>query len=189
MNVPNALTILRLFLVPVFVLLYGDGDVFSMRLAAAIVFILASLTDILDGYIARKYNLITDFGKLADPIADKLMQLSAIGCLTINGRIAFWILGLFALKEFVMILGGLSLLKEKFVVQSKWSGKIATIVLFICVTLILILDESVLPMNKATMLMTFAIGATIIAFFDYAKMFIKVKDNMANSRKNKENKE
>ena len=188
MNIPNALTILRLFLVPVFVLLYGNGDDFVMRIWASIVFVLASLTDILDGYIARKYNLITDFGKLADPIADKLMQLSAIGCLTLNGRIAFWILGLFALKELVMILGGLSLLKEKFVVQSKWSGKVATVVLFVCVTVILVLDESVLPMNGATMLMTLAIFATIIAFFDYAKMFLKVKENVTKSRENKEKK-
>ena len=186
MNIPNALTIFRLFLVPVFVILYGNADDFNARFAAAIVFMLASLTDVLDGYIARKYNLITDFGKLADPVADKLMQISAIGCLTLNGRISYWILGLFALKEVVMILGGLSLLKDKFVVQSKWSGKIATVILFISVIIILVTDKMVLPPKSATMIMTFSIIATIIAFFDYAQMYIKVKENMIRSRKNKE---
>ncbi len=187
MNIPNALTIIRLFLVPVFVFLYGNGDDESTRIAAAIIFVVAALTDILDGYIARKYNKITDFGKLADPVADKLMQLSAIGCLALNGRIALWILALFAVKEIVMILGGLSLLKEKFVVQSKWSGKIATVVLFICVVIILVTDGISLPEHYATMLMTVSIIVTIIAFFDYAKMYLKVKEKMINSRKNKEN--
>ena len=183
MNIPNALTSLRLFLVPVFMLLYSKGQ----NLAASAVFVFASLTDILDGYIARKYNMITDFGKLADPVADKLMQLSAIGCLALDGRIAIWILGLFALKEIIMILGGLRLLKEKFVVQSKWSGKIATVILFICVVLVLAVDETVLPKHYATMIMTVSIISTIMAFFDYAKMYIKVKENVSNSRKNKEN--
>lgn len=185
MNIPNALTILRLFLVPVFVLLYNKGDDYTMRSIAAAVFVVASLTDVLDGYIARKYNLITDFGKLADPVADKLMQISAIGCLAIDGRISAWIVVLFVFKEIVMILGGLSLLKEKFVVQSKWSGKIATIILFVCVIIIIVADESLLSNRNASMLMCISLVATIFAFFDYAKMFIKVKDNI-NLRKNKE---
>lgn len=182
MNIPNALTILRLFLVPVFCVSYNK----DARIIAALIFVLASATDILDGYIARKYNLITDFGKLADPVADKLMQLSAIACLAFNDRISFWILGLFALKEIVMIVGGLRLLKEKFVVQSKWTGKIATVILFICVVIILIVDESVLSKQYATMIMTFSIIATIIAFFDYAKMYLKVKEKISKSRENKE---
>ena len=187
MNIPNALTILRLFMVPVFVFLYSNGDSFEIRLSSAIVFILAAFTDVLDGYIARKYNLITDFGKLADPVADKLMQLSAIGCLALNGRISLWIVALFVLKEALMIVGGLSLLKDKFVVQSKWSGKIATVILFITVIIILVTDQSMLPKPYATMLMFFSIFATMVAFFDYAKMYLKVKEKMQKSRNNKEN--
>lgn len=187
MNIPNALTILRLFLVPVFVFLYNSGEGASVRIAATAVFVLASLTDVLDGYIARKYDLITDFGKLADPVADKLMQISAICCLALNNRISLWIVALFVFKEIIMILGGLSLLKEKFVVQSKWSGKIATVILFIIVTTILATDETILSKHNATLLMLFSIVATIIAFFDYAQMYIKVKENLQKSRENKEN--
>ena len=85
-----------------------------------------------------------------------------------------------------MIIGGLNLLKEKFVVQSKWSGKIATVILFVCLMVIIITDESMLPERSATILMCISIIATIIAFFDYAKMYIKVKEKVVKSRENKE---
>ena len=188
MNLPNLLTIIRLFLVPVFILTYMGEDASAARIAAAVIFLIASVTDVLDGYIARKYNKVTDFGKLADPVADKLMQLSAIGCLAINKRISMWILVLFIFKEVIMILGGINLLKEKFVVQSKWSGKIATVILFACVMIILATNEQELPEQYATILMCCSIVATIIAFFDYAKMYIKIKENMAKSQVNKEKK-
>lgn len=188
MNVPNFLTILRLFLVPVFILTYNSGDSLTIRLLAAAIFLAASVTDVLDGYIARKYDMVTDFGKLADPVADKLMQLSAIACLAYKSRIALWIFILFIFKEAVLIIGGFNLLKEKFVVQSKWSGKIATVILFICVMVILATDEQMLPEKYATMLMCVSIVATIIAFFDYAKMFLRIKENIKNGKNNKENK-
>ncbi len=185
MNIPNALTILRLFLVPVFIITYMLSGDMSTRFVAAGIFIFASLTDVLDGYIARKYNKITDFGKLADPVADKLMQLSAIGCLAFNNRISMWILAVFAFKEIVLILGGLNLLKEKFVVQSKWSGKIATVILFICVVIILVTDDTTLSKRQATIIMTAALCVTVIAFFDYIKMFIRVKEKMQKSKERK----
>ncbi len=188
MNIPNALTILRLFLVPVFIITYMLGDSASCRIAAALIFLVASLTDVLDGYIARKYSMVTDFGKLADPVADKLMQLSAVGCLALKHRIAIWIFILFVFKEVIMILGGINLLKEKFVVQSKWSGKIATVILFLCVMIILATNEAAFPEQYATILMCCSIVATIIAFFNYAQMYIRIKENMAKSQTNKENK-
>ncbi len=188
MNIPNALTILRLFLVPVFIITYMSGGDLTVRVVAALIFILASATDVLDGYIARKYNKITDFGKLADPVADKLMQLSAIGCLAFNDRISMWILAIFAFKEAVLILGGLNLLKEKFVVQSKWSGKIATVILFACVVVIMVTDSVTIPKSTATMIMTISLGFTAIAFFDYIGMYIRVRENMQKSKQNKENK-
>lgn len=185
MNVPNALTILRLFLVPIFVFTYMLSGDTTTRVVAASIFVLASATDVLDGYIARKYNKITDFGKLADPVADKLMQLCAIGCLAFSGRISMWILAVFAFKETVLILGGLNLLKEKFVVQSKWSGKIATVILFICVVVIMITDEKTLSCYHASMIMTISLIVTAGAFFDYLKMYIRVKDNMQKSKEKK----
>ena len=83
MNLPNKLTILRVCMIPFFVaaLLYDDGDSLSMRILADVIFIAASLTDMLDGKIARKYNLVTNFGKFMDPLADKLLVCSALICL------------------------------------------------------------------------------------------------------------
>lgn len=186
MNIPNALTILRLFLVPVFVFVYRiDSSDPNVRIASAAIFLVASFTDILDGYIARKYGKITDFGKLADPVADKLMQLAVLCCLAFDNRISMWILVVFAFKEAVLILGGLNLLKEKFVVQSKWSGKIATVILFLCVVAILVTDESQLSKSDATIIMTVSLFFTAIAFFNYMSMYLRVKDKMQKSKEKK----
>ena len=88
MNLPNKLTVLRICMIPFFVaaLLYADGASQSMRLLANVLFIAASLTDLLDGKIARKYNLVTNFGKFMDPLADKLLVCSALICLIEIGR-------------------------------------------------------------------------------------------------------
>ncbi len=174
MNLPNFLTILRLFMVPAFVIaFFYDG---AGRYWAAGIFVLAALTDVLDGYLARKWNQITDFGKLADPVADKMMQLSAIGCLCISGRIRFWVVLVFALKEILLILGSLRLLNiHKYVVYSKWSGKIATVLLFVAVTLIIVTDEKTISPQWATLIMGGCLIAAFIAFFDYISMYLKIK--------------
>ena len=86
-NVPNLLTMLRMAAVVVFIVLFARGK----KNAAMIVFILAAVTDVLDGYIARRFHLITSFGKLMDPLADKLMTLSALVCLTVTGYVPLWL--------------------------------------------------------------------------------------------------
>lgn len=131
LNLPNALTILRLLLIPVFVLLiFRDQMMWALA-----VFVLASLTDVLDGWIARKYSLITDFGKLADPLADKLMVLSVMVSLGMKG-IAPWsaILILF-IKEALMMLGGLLLLRRKVVVSALPAGKAAQFIMVLALGL------------------------------------------------------
>ncbi len=103
MNLPNKLTILRIILVPVFVfVLLSDcfGD--SSRWAALAIFIIASLTDLLDGKIARKYGLITNFGKFMDPLADKMLVCSALICLVELGRIYSWMVIVIVVRDFVI---------------------------------------------------------------------------------------
>lgn len=179
MNVPNVLTIIRLFMVPCFVLCFVKGSEQTMAhgvVYAAVLFILAALTDILDGYIARKYNQITDFGKLADPLADKMMQVAAIACLAIYERISAWIFYVFLVKEMLMVLGGATLLKKsKFVVYSKWSGKIATVVLFLCIIVIMLCPQ--IGMKTATIMMCVCIVFTLVALFNYLQMYLNVKEN------------
>ena len=126
LNVPNVLTLIRLLLVPVYVVLFAKGR----KYAALTTFLVASFTDFLDGQIARKYNLITDFGKLMDPLADKIMVLTAMfsmvfGNKHIPGVIPLLPVLILFVKEAYMIYGSHRLLKRGLVVQSQMSGKIA----------------------------------------------------------------
>ncbi len=103
MNLPNKLTILRIILVPIFVFVllsncFGDNS----RWVALAIFIIASLTDLLDGKIARKYNLITNFGKFMDPLADKMLVCSALICLVELQRIYSWIVIIIVVRDFVI---------------------------------------------------------------------------------------
>ena len=122
MNLPNALTVLRLLLVPVFAWLYTTGEI---HLALG-VYALAALTDALDGYLARKLKQITAFGKLVDPVADKLMLLTMLGCLASTGQVPWWLLGGLIVKELYLMIGSLLLLRRKIVVQANMFGKVAT---------------------------------------------------------------
>ena len=103
MNLPNKLTILRVILVPFFVFFmlapYFEG--YGNYIAVAI-FIIASLTDFLDGYLARKYNLVTNFGKFMDPLADKLLVSAAMICLIETGQLASWIVIIIISREFII---------------------------------------------------------------------------------------
>ena len=126
MNVPNVLTLIRLLLVPVYIALFAMGD----RYAALTVFLLASLTDMLDGQIARKYGLVTDFGKLMDPLADKIMVVTAMFSMTIGSKaipaVLPWpaVLILFV-KETVMVIGSAVMLRLHVVVYATMVGKVA----------------------------------------------------------------
>lgn len=121
-NVPNVLTMIRMALIPVFwVLFFTEG----CRYWALAVYVIASLTDLADGYIARKYNLITDFGKLMDPLADKLMVLSMMLAWVIEGTLPWVPLAILLLKEALMVVGGIVLLRMKIVVYSEKLGKYA----------------------------------------------------------------
>ena len=102
MNLPNKLTIFRVILIPFFVvLLLFDITAYDKWIALAI-FIIASLTDFLDGHIARKYNLVTNFGKFMDPLADKLLVCSAMICLVELARIPAWVVIIIIAREFII---------------------------------------------------------------------------------------
>ena len=122
-TIPNVLTILRMILIPVFVVLFFRGH----KMAALGVFCAASLTDMLDGYLARKLNQITDFGKLFDPLADKLMVLTVMVCQTFWGPLPLVAVLIVAVKELVMVLGGVFMLSKNVVVYSNYFGKAAQV--------------------------------------------------------------
>lgn len=135
--VPNILTIIRFLLIPIIITLISSGKYVD----AIIVFSISGITDILDGTIARKFDLISDFGKLMDPLADKLTQLSMLLMLTVKEIIPIWIVVVVFIKEFCMICGASFLYGKELVVSSKWYGKVATILFYLAIVVSLILQE------------------------------------------------
>lgn len=136
-HIPNALTIMRFLLIP-FILFY----IFTGNyILAFIFFTLSGLTDIADGFIARKFNLISNFGKLMDPLADKLTQILTLTSLVITDIIPLWILVIVLLKEFIMIVGASFLYGKDVVVYSKWYGKLATVLFYIAIVCSLLLKQ------------------------------------------------
>ena len=134
-NVPNALTMLRMLMIPVYIVLFVKGN----KYWALATFVIAGLTDVLDGMIARRYDLITDFGKLMDPLADKLMSITAVLSMAIGNDliqpVVPWIVVIVFLgKEGLMLLGGVLMLGRKIVVYSKPIGKAAQVLFTVGLT-------------------------------------------------------
>lgn len=137
-NIANLITIARILLAPVFiVLLLSDGGEFgTVRYIAAALFALAIATDSLDGYLARSRNLITDLGKILDPIADKVLIGSALICLSILGELWWWVTILILVREFGITIFRFFALRNR-VIAATWSGKAKTVVQAIAVSLLL----------------------------------------------------
>ena len=167
--IPNYLTIIRLILVPIIFALI----LYEHYTMAIIVYIIANLTDVLDGYIARKFNLISDFGKLMDPLADKITQVGTILALILKGIIPFWILIIISLKEITMIVVASVLFKKKIVtVHSKWYGKAATVLLFIAIVFTLLSEKITVLSNITIYLYYLSIAMTLFAGVMYVKNIV-----------------
>lgn len=136
MNLPNKLTVLRMLMVPLFVL-FMYLDIPGNYLIAFILFIVASITDALDGMIARKYNLITDFGKLMDPLADKLLVIAALMSFIDAGFVPGWIVFIIVARELSVSIMRAVAASEGKVIAAGGSGKIKTIVQMIAIVVLL----------------------------------------------------
>ena len=174
MNLPNKLTILRMIMIPVFlVVLYIPGLGMAGNIAAAAIFILASITDFLDGKIARKYNLVTNFGKFMDPLADKLLVCSAMICLIQTGQLAAWIVVIIIAREF--IISGFRLIASDngVVIAASYWGKFKTTFQMLMV-IVLILNIQMSFFQILGMILTYvALILTVVSLIDY---IVKNKD-------------
>lgn len=167
MNLPNLLSLIRLCLIPVFTVLYFS-PLANARLLAGLVFIAAALTDALDGYIARRFNQITRLGRILDPLADKLMVLSALLCVAVDGRLPFWIAAIYAVKEILMAAGGLLFYKRtKEVPSSNILGKLATTLLVAVIAAIILFDELSYPFKMALILTALIVTVAALAVYAY----------------------
>jgi len=173
--VPNILTIIRFLLIPIIIALLTNGN----YIGAIIVFSLSGITDILDGFIARKFNLVSDFGKLMDPLADKATQLSILFTLTAKRIIPFWIVSIVTIKEFLMVCGASFLYGKDLVVSSKWYGKASTVLFYIAIVVSLTLKQlsvnielNYIIRNLDKPLYTIAIIMTLFSLAMYVKAFL-----------------
>ena len=168
MNLPNKLTLMRIILTPIFmaVLYWGFP---GADYAALAIFIIASLTDLLDGKIARKYNLVTDFGKFADPLADKILVTAAMLWFVEQGRMPAWALLVVLLREFAV--SGLRMIASDKgrVIAAGWSGKVKTAATMVCIILMFL----PIPAVVNTLCVAVIVVTTIYSGVEY---FMKNRD-------------
>lgn len=172
-HIPNILSIIRICLVFVFVALFFADMIY----AALFVFLLAGATDVLDGYLARRNQWISNLGKILDPFADKLMQCTVLVCLCIGGYIPIWFVSLFIMKEIVLLLLGAIVIKRRnFVVVSKWYGKLAVCVFYGTIVLAVLLKDFLLK-NPLIAILFFvpAVAIAIFSLVSYVKQYSYLK--------------
>ncbi len=192
MNIANRLTIARIVMIPVFLLMMcfqkdalGTVNVLQSNLSvswilAMIIFTIASITDFLDGYLARKYHLITNFGKFADPLADKLLVMTAFITLVGASVIPMWIVAVIVCRELAVTGLRLLLVNDGEVLAAAWPGKVKTATQMLAIIFLLMDDFPVkgLPFSIGTILLYVCLVATVYSGVDY---FIKNKHVFADS--------
>ena len=136
-SIPNILTIIRFLLIPLILFYIFTGN----YILAFVFFTISGITDILDGFIARRFNFVSNFGKLMDPLADKLTQVGTLLSLSIVQIIPVWILVIVLFKELIMIVGASFLYGKDVIVYSKWYGKLSTVLFFVAIVISLLLKQ------------------------------------------------
>ena len=167
MNLPNKLTVLRVIMIPFFVVaLMLEGGANQMyRYIAAAIFVIASFTDFLDGNIARKYNLVTNFGKFMDPLADKLLVCSALICLIELGQLPAWMVLIIISREFIISGFRLVASENGVVIAASYWGKWKTVFQMISVILLILNIEALSVVTNIALWI--ALGLTVISLIDY----------------------
>lgn len=166
-QIPNILTIFRFILIPFIVI----NLFYDQYIAAFIIFTISGLTDILDGFIARKFNFITNFGKLIDPLADKCTQIITLATLALKDIIPMWIIIVVVLKEFIMVAGASFLYGKELVVSSKWYGKLATVLFYIAIVCSLFIKQFDFSFDFSIYIYYLALVSTIFSLIMYIKAF------------------
>ncbi len=172
-NIPNILSVIRIILVAVFV--YAAFCVSDT--VALVVFLIAGATDVIDGYLARRNNWITDIGKILDPFADKLMQCTVLISLYIKKLIPLWfVIPFFAKELFTLFIGLIVIKKRSVVVVSKWYGKFTVCLFYLTIVISVVFAEYI---NGALTLVVFlpAIIAAIVTLFAYIKHYAGLRHN------------
>jgi len=176
MNIANKLTLFRIFLVPVFIvclLVFGINNILGF-----LIFTIASLTDVLDGYLARSRNLVTTFGKFMDPLADKILACSALVMLVQFGKVEAWMVCIVLAREFIISGFRLVAASNGIVISASIYGKIKTITQLFAISFILLNSTEIIniPFNLDILLWYISVIFTVISAVDYIWKNIKVLD-------------
>ena len=165
MNLPNKLTMLRIILIPVFMIFLLTGHWYI----SSAIFVVASVTDTLDGQIARRYNLVTNFGKIMDPLADKLLVFSALLCMIQLGVVPAWMVVIMLARELLIVSLRAVAAAQGIVIAASWWGKIKTITQMAAVILLLIQNWPFGPEGfpLATIVLWIAVIMTVVSGIDY----------------------
>lgn len=186
MTIPNLLSFFRILLVPSFCIAYFRD---TTHIIPFVIIILSGISDILDGFIARKFNQQSKLGEVLDPFADKLFNVSTVVCLFLDGKI-HWIFPLIMIsKEVFMIGGGLFLYnKKETTIPSKWYGKAASVLIFASFAVSFILDffniEGTIRTAIITVIFTIAIITSIFAVVNYTLTAVKINKQKTTERQN-----
>lgn len=169
LTVPNLLSLLRLLLIPLILWLYLDRN---NHLAAAAIIGISGLTDVADGYIARRYHQVSDLGKLLDPLADKMTQMAMLLCLVSRYSALWGVFTLFAVKELsCWILGALVICKEHGINSARWFGKVNTVVLYTVLVILFLFPD--ISGSLANALIAVSTGVMALTFFLYSRCHIQ----------------
>lgn len=185
-TVPNVLSLFRMALIPVFVVLYCHGDMQGERLVylywALGVLALSALTDLLDGWIARRFDQISDVGKLLDPLADKLTQIAVLLSVTLHRADLWWLLVACVTKETLQLIGGYLLLSRHDTVEgAHWYGKVTTALFYVTMAFIVVSDYWLTAYSSVTSIITAVLLVLLIAFMmcafiGYLRLFFTLKE-------------
>lgn len=178
MNTPNKLTLLRVIMIPLFIFFYLYDIVPGAGLIATVLFVLAFFTDWLDGFLARKTNQVTNFGKIMDPLADKVLVAAAMVCMTADGMVNPWITIAILAREFTVSGIRIAAAAEGNVVAASIWGKLKTVWQFIAITVALLLNAFGLLQLKSVVdiLMWVNLALTVLSGIDY---IMKNKDYLS----------
>lgn len=171
-TIPNILSLVRIALLPVFAVLYLKSDAQPMLLWwAGGVLVLSGLTDLFDGAIARRFNQISEVGKLLDPLADKLTQVTVVACLSTRFSELIWLVVLCVLKELAQAIGGFLLLRRGDTVRgARWFGKVSTVVFYSAMAAIVLFPNQ--PRWLLIGLVVLVSVLMLVAFFGYLQTFL-----------------
>ena len=181
-SIPNILSYIRILLIPLFTILYFRADVTAEYLAAGVIILVSGLTDLADGFIARRYGMITELGKALDPIADKLTQFMIIVCLVSRYRGMILLAALFVCKELYKGINDLLLLRRgKKLGGAMWFGKVSTAVFYLTTVILIAVPELPLPAANGIMLVTGFF--LLLSFVLYAPVFYRMYRESAQEQK------